>query len=161
LLEEVRNTIYEHAVRGEIVSYSTSGRLYGCKGNSIFALTQTCRQIRHEARSVFYSQVTFDFGHDVFLPNTMARPGMKVMQAVQSITVDWTLLSDMNQLLFFNQLRCLGGCDPKHLAKLSSLKHFHVDVPSSTKRSLRFESFTGYMEGMAMDVQLHVHKTTG
>jgi hypothetical protein len=91
----------------------------------------------------------------------MARPRMKVMQAVQSITVDWTLLSDMNQLLFFNQLRCLGGCDPKHLAKLSSLKHFHVDMPSSTKRSLRFESFTGYMEGMAMDVQLHVHKTTG
>jgi hypothetical protein len=162
---EIRIIIYDFAIEDVTVRINTPGYFVWnkwLKPSCSAALVHTCRQIRHEARSIFYAKTTFNISTHGY-PNSCALRLLEpAFEAVKLIKLGCFLI-------MANKLDH-GQSESDHpamrlrtnLASLTNLKHVQVDVRMEVQ-ARSFDTFTNDIKMVTnylfegKDVQVHVH----
>jgi hypothetical protein len=161
---EIRIIIYDFAIEDITVRINKPGYFVWnkwLKPPRSAALVHTCRQLRYEARSIFYSKTMFNMSTHGY-PNSCAfRMLGPAFEAVKSIKLGCFLIManklDSGQSEFDHPAMRLRT----NLASLTNLKHVHVDV----RMEIQTRSFDTVTKDIKVvinylfegkDVQVHV-----
>jgi hypothetical protein len=155
---EIRIFIYDFAIKDVTVQTAWNKWL---KPSRSAALVHIYRQIRHEARSIFYAKTTFNISTHSYFDSYALRLLGPAFEAIKSIKLSCYLIMankpDSGQSEFDHDAMRLRT----NLASLTNLKHVHVDVRIKVQaRSFDtvtkdIKMVTNYLfEGK--DVQVHV-----